>query len=203
MAGASKFRAGPIAKDEIRLLAALASRLEFTEPRSEACEMKLEVRIGKLARRIEVHRIGPNQFAVADEDGVQIDAIEVVPNTYSILVNGRAFEAVVIPEAEGVLVRCGGQEFHAVVSDPRAWRGGRGALFGAEGKQQVTAPMPGKVVRILVTAGDTVKANQGLAVVEAMKMQNEIRAPKSGTIERVFIREGQAVAAGEALVTIT
>jgi biotin carboxyl carrier protein len=71
-----------------------------------------------------------------------------------------------------------------------------------EGKQQIPAPMPGKVVRILVSAGETVEANQGLVVVEAMKMQNEIRAPKSGTIERIFIREGQAVAAGEALVTI-
>jgi biotin carboxyl carrier protein len=89
------------------------------------------------------------------------------------------------------------------VSDPRAWRGGRGALFGAEGKQQIIAPMPGKVIRVLVSAGDTVEANQGLVVVEAMKMQNEIRAPKSGKIEHIFIRGGQAIAAGEALITIT
>jgi oxaloacetate decarboxylase (Na+ extruding) subunit alpha len=53
-----------------------------------------------------------------------------------------------------------------------------------------------------VSAGDTVEANQGLVVVEAMKMQNEIRAPKAGTIDRIFISEGQAVAAGDALVTI-
>lgn len=169
--------------------------------------MKLEVRIGTLARQIEIQRTGPNQFAISGEDSAdidtKIDAIEVAPNTYSILMNGRAFEAVVIPAAEAVLVRCGGREFHATVSDPRAWRGGRGALFGAEGKQRVIAPMPGKVVRILVSAGETVEADQGLIVVEAMKMQNEIRAPKAGTIERIFIREGQAVAAGEALVTIT
>jgi biotin carboxyl carrier protein len=62
--------------------------------------------------------------------------------------------------------------------------------------------MPGKVIRILVSAGETVEADQGLVVVEAMKMQNEIRAPKAGRIERIFIREGQAVAAGEVLVTI-
>ena len=169
--------------------------------------MKLEARIGAQTRQIEIQRTGPNQFAVGGEDSAdidtKIDAVEVAPNTYSILINGRAFEAVVIPAAEGVLVRCGGQEFHATVSDPRAWRGARGALFGAEGKQRVIAPMPGKVVRILVSAGETVEADQGLIVVEAMKMQNEIRAPKAGTIERIFIREGQAVAAGEALVTIT
>ena len=173
--------------------------------------MKLEVRIGGLARQIEVQRTGSNQFAIRRNEGdhndtsindTKIDAIEVAPNTYSILVNGRAFEAVVMPAAEGVQVRCGGQEFHAIVSDPRAWRRGPSTLFGSEGKQQIRAPMPGKVIRILVSAGEKVEADQGLVVVEAMKMQNEIRAPKAGTIERIFIREGDAVAAGEPLVTI-
>ena len=178
--------------------------------------MKFDVCIGRLTRQIEILRTGPNQFAIVTDDcahldtklvdtkidDTKIDAVEVAPNTYSILVNGRAFEAIVIPTAEGVLVRFAGREFHAIVSDPRAWRGGRGTLFGAEGKQQVSAPMPGKVVRVLVSAGDTVEANQGLVVVEAMKMQNEIRAPKAGTIDRIFISEGQAVAAGDALVTI-
>ena len=173
--------------------------------------MKLQVRIGALARQIEIQRTGPNQFAVSSEDrggndmkitDTKVDAVEVAPNTYSILVDGRAFEAVVMRAAEGVQVRCGGQEFHAIVSDPRAWRHGRGTLFGSEGKQQITAPMPGKVIRILVSAGEKVEADRGLVVVEAMKMQNEIRAPKAGTIERIFIREGDAVAAGEPLVTI-
>jgi biotin carboxyl carrier protein len=173
--------------------------------------MKLEVRIGGLARQIEIQRTGPNQFAIRSEDGdgndrdvndTKIDAIKVAPDTYSILVNGRAFEAVVMPAAEGVHVRCGGQEFLAIVSDPRAWQRGRSTLFGSEGKQQITAPMPGRVVRILVSTGEKIAADQGLVVVEAMKMQNEIRAPKAGTIERVFIREGDAVAAGEPLVTI-
>jgi biotin carboxyl carrier protein len=128
--------------------------------------------------------------------------MEVAPNIYSILVNGRAFEAIVTPSPEGVVVRCNGREFHATVADPRAWRGGRGAVFGAEGKQQVTAPMPGKVVRVIVKPGEKVEIGQGLVVVEAMKMQNEIRAPKAGTIERIFVNEGLPVAAGEALLTI-
>jgi len=168
--------------------------------------MKLEVRIGTLLQQVAIQRTGPHQFAITGGDGAGleagIDAVEVAANTYSILVNGRAFEAVVTPAPEGILVRCGGREFHAIVSDPRAWRGGRGALFGIEGKQQIIAPMPGKIVRVLVSAGETVEADQGVVVVEAMKMQNEIRAPKAGKIERIFIREGQAVAAGEALITI-
>ncbi|PYT48715.1 MAG: hypothetical protein DMG44_13855 [Acidobacteria bacterium] len=62
--------------------------------------------------------------------------------------------------------------------------------------------MPGKVVRLLVKAGDRVEAGQGLFVVEAMKMQNEIRSPKSGTVERVLAKEGQAVNAGEVLAWV-
>ena len=161
--------------------------------------MKVEVRIGTLVRQIEILRTGANQFGVRDESA-QIDALEVAPNTYSIIINGRAFEAVVIPAAEGILVRCGGHEFRASISDPRAWRRGRAAVFGAEGQQEVSAPMPGKVIR--VSAGDRVEADQGLMVMEAMKMQNEIRASKSGTVGRIFVREGQAVAAGEALLAI-
>lgn len=172
--------------------------------------MKLEVRIGNLVRKIEIRRTGPNQFTASGEDPTNIgsqrdgtiDAIKVAPSTYSILVNGRAFEAIVTPTAEGVQVRCGGQEFHAIVSDPRTWRRGRGTLFGSEGEQQITAPMPGKVIRILVSAGEAVEADQGLVVVEAMKMQNEIRAPKAGKIERISVHEGDTVAAGEPLVTI-
>lgn len=62
--------------------------------------------------------------------------------------------------------------------------------------------MPGKLVRLLVTEGDSVKEGQGVAVVEAMKMQNELKAPKYGTVQRVCVVEGQAVTAGEVLLTI-
>ena len=59
--------------------------------------------------------------------------------------------------------------------------------------------MPGKVIRLLVEAGDTVEAGQGLVVVEAMKMQNEIKSPKNGIVERVIAKEGQNVNAGRSL----
>ena len=62
--------------------------------------------------------------------------------------------------------------------------------------------MPGKVVRLLVKAGDAIEAGKGVLVVEAMKMQNEIRSPKSGTVESLKVKEGQAVNAGEILAII-
>jgi len=164
--------------------------------------MKVEVRILRLSRPIEVERMGASKLSVRSDAGALIDALEVSPHTYSVIINGHAFEAVVIPGPDGVLVRCGGREFPATISDPRAWKRRHAAVFGAEGQQKVTAPMPGKVVRILVSEGATVEADQGLMVVEAMKMQNEIRASTSGKVERIFVREGQAVAAGEPLAVI-
>src|SRR5258705_4794768 len=71
-----------------------------------------------------------------------------------------------------------------------------------EARQQILAPMPGKIIRVLVQAGEKVEAGQGLLVVEAMKMQNEIRSPKSGTVERLLVKEGQPVNAGEILAWI-
>jgi biotin carboxyl carrier protein len=90
-------------------------------------------------------------------------------------------------------------EYTAEVVDPRAWRGRKHGAMEAEGRQPVTAPMPGKVVRLLVKEGDAVEVGQGLIVVEAMKMQNEVRSPKSGKVERLVAKENQAVNAGEVL----
>jgi pyruvate carboxylase subunit B len=62
--------------------------------------------------------------------------------------------------------------------------------------------MPGKVVRILVDVGDSVNFDQGLLVLEAMKMQNEIRAPKSGVVKEIGVVEGKAVNSGDLLVSL-
>jgi biotin carboxyl carrier protein len=104
--------------------------------------------------------------------------------------------------AAGLRVIVDGREYSADVRDPRQWRRHRGAAAEAKGRQQVLAPMPGKIIRLLVKAGDSVEMKQGLVVVEAMKMQNEIRSPKSGTVERLMATEGQAVNTGEVLAII-
>ena len=165
--------------------------------------MKFELRIGGATRIVGIeHAAGATPRFHIDGRAVPADVVELGPDVYSILLDGKSFEVRVRTVADGLLVRAGGEEFSIRIRDPRAWRGARGRAFAAEGRQQVVAPMPGKVVRVLVAAGQTVEAGQGLAVVEAMKMQNEIRAPKNGTVERVFVKEEQAVAAGELLAII-
>jgi biotin carboxyl carrier protein len=124
------------------------------------------------------------------------------PDVYSILLDGRSYEARVEERPEGgVVVVIDGFRFEIEVRDPRRWTrksGGRGHA----GVQRITAPMPGKVVRVLIAPGDSVGAGQGLVVVEAMKMQNELKATRPGKVIAVPAREGATVAAGEVLATI-
>src|SRR5260370_33592342 len=95
------------------------------------------------------------------------------PHLFSILPNGKSDEVRVTATPSGALtLQTAHCEFTAEVIDPRAWRGRRHGALEAEGRQQIVAPMPGKIVRVLVQAGDKVEAGQGLIVVEAMKCQN-------------------------------
>ena len=77
-----------------------------------------------------------------------------------------------------------------------------GAGAAGSGLQRLTSPMPGKVIRILVQPGDQVKARQALAVVEAMKMENELRAARDGRVREVSVAEGQSVDAGTVLLIV-
>jgi len=169
--------------------------------------MKLAIELGGKMHSVEIglNAARPNGRVLCAIDGraLQADAIEVAPGIYSILIEDASFEVRVEPDATGLRITIGGREYVARIRDPRQWRRNRGAAVEAEGSQRVIAPMPGKVVRVLVKAGETVEAGKGILVVEAMKMQNEVRSPKSGKIERILVKEGQAVSAGEALAVVS
>lgn len=130
------------------------------------------------------------------------DAREVEPGVYSVLREGVSFEVRVQPGPEGYFaIQAGGQRFQAEVRDPRNSRRRQNSAIGS-GRQKITSPMPGKVVRVLVTEGQTVEPGQGVIVVEAMKMQNELKASKAGKVVEIKAKEGATVAAGEALAVI-
>lgn len=165
--------------------------------------MKYEVLLDGKTRVVELAREDGGWKITLDGNLLDANAVEVAPNTFSVLLNGRSHQVRVAPQSDGSLtLHTDVGEYRAEVTDPRSWRGRRHGALEAEGRQQITAPMPGKVVRLLVTQGDTVEAGQGLMVVEAMKMQNEIRSPKSGKIVKLCAAEGQAVNAGEVLLWV-
>jgi biotin carboxyl carrier protein len=166
-------------------------------------EVHLEGSSGTRQHVVELEREGENFVVVLDGQRVDADIIKVAASSVSILLDGQSFEVHVTPALEGKLkLQSGPHEFTAEVQDPRAWRGRKHGGLEAEGRQQVLAPMPGKVIRLLVKEGGPVQAGQGLIVIEAMKMQNEIRSPKSGKVERLLAKEGQTVNVGEILAWV-
>lgn len=143
---------------------------------------------------------------VVDGRAVEIEkeqlagSAEVEPGVYSVLVGGRSFEVRMLPgAAKNAEVQ--GRRFKVEVQDPRnASRSSKTAL-GA-GRQNLAAPMPGKVIRVLVKKGDSVETGQGLVVVEAMKMQNEMKSPRAAQVIDVRVKDGDTVGAGETLVVL-
>lgn len=120
----------------------------------------------------------------------------------------RSYEIAIEPrEAGGQVVFVNGDAFPLTIADPRAAfarrsPGSETGLTGAVGSAAVIAPMPGRVVKVLVAPGDVVAARQPLVIVEAMKMENELRAPRAGTVAAVRVSEGQSVEAHAVLIVI-
>ena len=125
------------------------------------------------------------------------DIVEVEPGVYSAILDGRSYEAAVT----GDEIEIRGKRLRFELQDPRKWNPA-GSSRRAEGREEIKAPMPGKVIRILVAPGDEVASGQGLLVVEAMKMQNEMKAPRAGRVAAITVREQEAVNAGQILIAI-
>jgi biotin carboxyl carrier protein len=149
---------------------------------------------------------GRLQFALDGESG-EADWAEIGPGVYSILIGGRSHELRVTArrsDAGGALlydVSIGPRTYHLEVRDPRRRRRA-GPEREHEGPQEILAPMPGKIVRVLVAENQEVEQGQGLLVIEAMKMQNELRAPGPGRVEKIYVAEGTGVEAGFKLLRL-
>jgi biotin carboxyl carrier protein len=153
---------------------------------------------------------GASRHAVLKGDRHELNAVCLSGGVVSLIIDGQVhdvdFER---PSGSDALdarvnVRIRGQVFRLEVLEERRKRLRETAARGAHhsGSAQVTAPMPGKVVKVLKQRGAEVQAGEGVVVVEAMKMENELRAPASGVISEVRVQEGQAVEANAVLVVI-
>jgi biotin carboxyl carrier protein len=163
--------------------------------------MKLDLKIDAVAEQIEILAPGPAcRFRFGGSE-IAADVEMAEPGVYSILIDGRSYEARVEETPTALVVVIDGRRFEIEARDPRRLvRKGPGGV--ADGVQAIAAPMPGKIVRVLVAVGDEVTAGQGLLVVEAMKMQNEMKSPRAGKVLSLSAKEGATVTAGEVLATI-
>ena len=159
---------------------------------------------GKREETVEVRRLGVGRYEVRLRGKVHVvDAFRHDYGTLSLLVDTKSHSVMLDWRDTKVNVRLR----HAVVPlellDERKLRMRRATgRFTVEGAQAVAAPMPGRVAKLLVKAGDEVKAGQALVVLEAMKMENELRSPTDGKVAEVLVREGQAVDAQTKLCTV-
>ena len=132
---------------------------------------------------------------------------EISRNEYSVILNGHSYNVRVAGAnsdhggASTFEVRIGGKSYKLELRDPRR-RSHAGAAEAGDGPVELTAPMPGRIVKILVLESQDVSAGDALLVIEAMKMQNELRAPRAGKVEKIFVAEGKGVEINERLVRL-
>jgi biotin carboxyl carrier protein len=174
--------------------------------------MTFEIAVGDRIRTISVVRNGALLHVTLDGHTHIVDARRVSDSALSLLVQNGSGELPVqsIDAALAAKVTAGDYDVHLAgrsiaVQLRQAGAFGRQKKDGGtagSGPQRIVAPMPGKIVRVLVKAGDTVTAKQGLVVVEAMKMENELRAARDGKVRELSVSEGQSVDAGAVLLVV-
>ena len=164
--------------------------------------MKLFAEIEGEKSPLELKREGERVSAEVGGRRYALEVREPEAGVYLLLHEGRVYECRVSGEGTSAEVRVGDRSYQVHLSDPKRLRGAGAAAGHEAGRAQVHAPMPGKVVRVLVEQGQEVEAGAGLVVVEAMKMQNELKSPKAGTVAELHARVGATVNAGEVLVVV-
>jgi biotin carboxyl carrier protein len=158
------------------------------------------------------HRVGISGTQVA-LNGKPYDVdVARTGNHWSLLVGGRSYEVAIDQKRDGLIVHVNGHAIAVAVrgsgiGDPGSARripnaGSRIPNPESRIPSRIVAPMPGRILKVLVKVGDSVKPRQGLVVVEAMKMENELRAPSAGTVTEIRAVEGTLVEAHAVLVVL-
>jgi biotin carboxyl carrier protein len=150
--------------------------------------------------RVEV-RGGDGRYSLSlDGSPIEADMVPLGRHFASLLVAGCSHEVGIEKGPEGFVIQFPGEAVSVVLAE--AARSAAVPARKAHGPARLTAPMPGRVVRVLEAAGAQVAAGQGLVVIEAMKMENELVSPRDGRVLEVAVLEGQAVEAGALLALV-
>jgi biotin carboxyl carrier protein len=153
---------------------------------------------------IEIEELAVDSFAIRfGENSFEADLRRVGPVSFSVIVDNRSFDFDVARDGEETVVASRSGSTRLTVADA-ARRSARatGKRREVSGRVEIKSAMPGRVVNVLVAAGDEVKADQGIIVVEAMKMENEVKSPKAGRVVEVKVVAGQAVEKGQLMIVI-
>jgi biotin carboxyl carrier protein len=163
--------------------------------------MTYDIAIDGKHYRLDLTHVNGSWHCHLDGREIPVDAVLARPDVLSIRLANKAYEVKCERVGAELHLWVGSVRFAAEIRDPRSLRS-RGRAADEQGPRKLTAPMPGKVVRVLAGQGNEVEAGAGVLVVEAMKMQNEVKSPKKGTIQRILVAEGAAVNAGDVLAIV-
>jgi biotin carboxyl carrier protein len=160
--------------------------------------------LGDQTYTVEIEEIGKSLYRVSvDGNEFLVDGKKTGRTNYSLIVDNRSFEVEVDNAEDEYRVLVDGRSYHVNLVDERRMRvGGGQSALELQGRQKVSVPMPGKVIAVLVSEGDTVEKGQGLVIVEAMKMENEVRSPIAGEIKEIKVKSGDAVEGGAVLLIV-
>jgi biotin carboxyl carrier protein len=151
--------------------------------------------------RVEVRgEAGRYQVAI-EGDWLDVEYVETQRHFAALLAAGRSYDVALERDADGYTVSLGAARFAVQLEDATRAEAAVAPKSG-HGPARVVAPMPGRIVRVLVESGQSVAAGQGVVVMEAMKMENELRAPRDGRVSGVHVTQGQAVEAGALLALV-
>jgi len=164
--------------------------------------MVYEVIVGGEPHRLELEKGADGWECRLDGKPVLIDAVIPRRDVLSLLVDGRSYEIKREQTATDLHMWVGSTRFAVELRDPRSLRSRQKSAGDEKGPRKIVAPMPGRVVRVLVAENSEVEAGQGIVVVEAMKMQNEIKSPKKGVVKKISATSGAAVNPGEVLAIV-
>lgn len=168
---------------------------------AQLVQMLYQVTINGKEHRLNVSQIDGRWVCSVDGRALDADAVLVRSGVLSLRLGNNAYEVKSERVGGDWRLWVGSSCFTVELRDPRSLQG-RVRAGDAQGPKKITAAMPGKVVRVLLKEGDGVESGQGIAVVEAMKMQNEIKSPKKGIVQKLLINEGTAVNAGDVLAIV-
>lgn len=164
--------------------------------------MVYEVTVNGKPHRLELEGTGGAWKCRLDGREIDVNAVATRRDVISILVDGHSYEVKREQTATDLHMWVGSTRYGVEVRDPRSLRARRDGAADEKGPKKLVAPMPGRVVRVLVTEKDEVEAGQGVVVVEAMKMQNEIKSPKKGAVKKILAVQGANVNAGDVLAIV-
>lgn len=165
--------------------------------------MAYKATLGDQIHTVDVQQLDEHRYKILiDDEELLIDGRRLSGHLYSLIVENKSFTIDVAEKDDAYTVAYEGKSFQVGVLDERRARQAAigSGLGGVGGDTQIRSMMPGKVVDILVNLGDNVEKDQGIIIIEAMKMENEIRAPMAGVVKAVHVEAGQAVESGELLV---